>query len=176
VRRYLVSALALGAVICSASTVRAQTLGWPEATEALAQEKSKAQACVDLLKSVADAKVLAEVRPIYANAKATSDGVIAGLTTVLVKRAEPADLPHVRASLENAGMGLQQVCDAAAKAAQGRAGAKGPIDKIITDSIGPIIDALKSAVGGIWNYWAETRKIEREMILKQLSDAKWPDL
>ena len=175
-RRYLVSALAFGALICSASAVRAQTLGWPEATEALAQEKSKAQACVDLLKSIEDAKVLAEVRPIYADAKATSDGIIAGLTTVLIKRAKPADLPHVRSSLEKAGLGLQQVCDAAAKAAQGSTGAKGPIDQIITDSIGPIIDALKSAVGGIWNYWVETNKIEREMILKQLSDAKWPDL
>ena len=59
------------------------------------------------------------------------------------------------------GAGLQKVCDAAAKAAQA--------------AIGPIVDALKAAVGGIWSHWVENEKIEQQMILEQLRDAKWPD-
>ena len=147
------SSLHTAAVMVFASlsfAAQAQTLGWPEATEVLAREKSKAQACVDLIKSVADAKVLAEVKPVYADAKATSDGVIAGLTVVLAKRAEPADLPHVRDSLEKAGVGLQKLWPTPPpRPRENRQGYKGPIDKIVTDLIGPIIEALKSAVGGI---------------------------
>ncbi len=174
-RRILVRVLAFVALLGLALAAQAQTIGWPEATEALAQEKSKAQSCVDLLKSVADKKTLLEARAVYLDAKATSDGVIAGLSIVLVERGEPADLPKLQDSLEKSGAGLQKACDAAAKAARDSKGHKGAIDKIITDSIGPVIDALKSAVGAIWDHWVETKKIEREMILGQLNAAKWPD-
>ena len=72
---------------------QAQSIGWAEAIEALAQEKSKATACVDLLNSVADENVLAVVKPVYAEAKATSDGVIAGLSVILVESGKPGELP-----------------------------------------------------------------------------------
>lgn len=94
---------------------------------------------------------------------------------MLVEGGKPGDLPQIRDNLDKSGAGLQKVCDAAAKAAQASKGHKGFVDKFITDPIGPIIDALKSAVTGIFDYWKETKKIEREMILTQLRDAKWPD-
>jgi hypothetical protein len=174
-KRFSLQTVAVMIVASLSVAAQAQSIGWPEATNALAKEKSKAQACVDLLGSVADKKTRAEVEPVYLDARATSDGVIAGLSTLLVERGKPGDLPGFKDNLEKAGLGLQKVCDAAANAAQASTGKKGPIGEIITASIGPIVDALKSAVGGIFDYWKETKKIEREMILGQLRDAKWPE-
>jgi hypothetical protein len=169
----LVVALALAFL---SSFAVAKTVGWPEATDALAVEKSKADACVSLLKSVNDKPTLVAIAPVYRDAKGISDGLLAGLSTVVAQHGRPSNLPQLREKIEKSGFGLQKVCDAADASYRAASGGKGPVDEAVKAAIGPMIDALKAAVGGIFDYWKETDKAEREMILGQLRDAKWPEL
>ena len=169
-------ALAFTLAVIAASPACAQTVGWPEATDALATEKSKADACVSLLKSVNDKPTLVAIAPVYRNAKSTSDGLLTGLATVVAQHGKPSNLPQLRDKIEKSGLDLQKVCDAADAAYSASAGGKGPVDEAVKAAIGPVIDALTKAVGGIFDYWKETGKAERETILGQLREAKWPDL
>src|SRR5271166_4480693 len=100
--------------LCSVAAASEQTanMGWPETIERLTQERTQAQTCVTLLKPSGDTKAIATGRITYGAAKAEADGVIAGLTTTLVEGGKPESLPKVQASLENAGAGLKQICDA----------------------------------------------------------------
>ena len=141
----------------------------------LTQERTQAQACVNLLKSSGDKSTITEGRITYGAAKAAADGAIAGFMIALVEGGKPEDLPRIQANLERAGTGLQEVCDAAAKAARAAAGTKGLVDKIVTAAVGPVIDALKSAAAVLWTQHVEKDKLEREMIEGQLRAAKWPD-
>jgi hypothetical protein len=75
-------------------------LGWPDTIQGLAKEKSKAAACVALLKSAGDKKAITEGQLVYIDAKAMSDGVIAGLKTLVVQRGKPSDLPKLAESLD----------------------------------------------------------------------------
>jgi hypothetical protein len=159
----------------ASSEAQAQTAGWPDTIDLLAQERSQAEACVALMKDSADPPTIAEARIAYNAAKAAADGAIAGLTIALVQGYKPENLPRVQANLERAGTGLQEVCDAAAKAARSAAGARGPVDQIVTAAVAPAIDALKSATAALWSRHVENDKVEQEAIKTQLESAKWPD-
>ena len=154
---------------------QATTVGWPDTIDLLAQERTQAQACVNLLKSSGDKPTITEGQITYGSAKAAADGAIAGFMIALVEGGKPEDLPLIEANLEKAGAGLQEVCDAAAKAARVREGTKGFIDKLVTAAVGPVVDALKSAAAALWTRHVEKDKLEREMIEGQLQAAKWPD-
>jgi hypothetical protein len=171
-RKRLTALLAL-AVLASGSPAFA--LGWPDAIQALAKEKSKAAACVALLKSAGDKKAIAEGQFVYIDAKATSDGVIAGLKTLVAERGKPGDLSKLAESLDTSAAGLQKVCDAARSAAEAAAGAKGPVADIVKEATGPIVDVLKSAVGAIYGDWKDMQKIEQTELRESLQNAVWPD-
>jgi hypothetical protein len=171
--RKRVTALLALAVLASGSPAFA--LGWPDAIQALAKEKSKAAACVALLKSAGDKKAIAEGQFVYIDAKATSDGVIAGLKTLVVERGKPGDLSKLAESLDTSAAGLQKVCAAARSAAEAAAGAKGPVADIVKEATGPIVDVLKSAVGAIYGDWKDMQKIEQTELRESLQNAVWPD-
>ena len=171
-RKRLTTLLAL-AVLASGSPAFA--LGWPEAIQALAKEKSKAAACVALLKSAGDKKAIAGGQLVYIDAKATSDGVIAGLKTLVAERGKPGDLPKLTESLDTSAAGLQKVCDAARSAAETAAGAKGPVEDIVNEAIGPIVDIVKSSVGAIYGDWKDMQKIEQTELRESLQNAVWPE-
>jgi hypothetical protein len=171
-RKRLTALLAL-AVLAAGSPAFA--LGWPDAIQALAKEKSKAAACVALLKSAGDKKAIAEGQLVYIDAKATSDGVIAGLKTLVAERGEPGDLSKLAESLDTSAAGLQKVCDAARSAAEAAAGAKGPVTDIVKEAIGPIVDLVKSSVSAIYSDWKDIQKIEQTELREELQNAVWPD-
>jgi hypothetical protein len=162
-------------ILCIASTGAQTATGWPDTTRLLTREKSQAKTCVALLKSAGDRPTILEGQINYGNAKAASDGVIAGFETALVEGGKPQDFKTIQADLEAAGQGLQKVCDAAAKAARAAEGTKGVVDEAVTAAVKPLIDALVAAAGALWAHHVDMDKLEREMIEKQLDAAKWPD-
>jgi hypothetical protein len=166
---------ALSVLTVLASDSPAFALGWPEAIQALTEEKSKAAACVALLKSAGDKKAIAEGQLVYIDAKATSDGAIAGLKTLVAERGKPGDLPKLAERLDTSAAGLQKVCDAARSAAEAAAGAKGPVADIVKEAIGPIVDLVKSSVGAIYGDWKDMQKIEQTQLREALQNAAWPD-
>jgi hypothetical protein len=168
--------LTLIAVFSAASVAAQATFGWPDTVRLLTREKTKAKACAALLKSAADQPTIQQGGIDYEAARAASDGVIAGFTTALVEGGKPQDFKTIQADLEEAGAGLQKVCDAAVAAARAAKGTKGgPIAEVVTAAVEPLIRALKEAAGALWANHIEMAKLEREMIEKQLDAAKWPD-
>jgi hypothetical protein len=170
------SVLTLIAVFLVASVAAQATSGWPDTIRLLTREKTKAKACVALLKSAGDQSAIQQGAIDYEGARAASDGVIAGFTTALVVGGKPQDFKTIQADLEEAGAGLQKVCDAAVKAADAAKGTKGgPLADVVTAAVEPLIGALKEAAGALWANHIEMAKLEQEMIEKQLEAAKWPE-
>jgi hypothetical protein len=172
----IVSLAALWFVLATGAPAAAQsTTGWPDTIDLLAQERSQAETCAELLKSNGDKAAITAGRITYDAAKAKADGVIAGFTIALVEGGKPEELPKIEANLEKAGAGLQQVCDAAVKSASSAGGTKGVVEDIAKGAVGPLVDAIKSAAGALWTQHVEKDKLEVETIKTQLEAAKWPD-
>lgn len=172
----IVSLAALWFVLATCAPAAAQsTTGWPDTIDLLAQERSQAETCAELLKSNGDKAAITAGRITYDAAKAKADGVIAGFTIALVEGGKPEELPKIEANLEKAGAGLQQVCDAAVKSASSAGGTKGVVEDIAKGAVGPLVDAIKSAAGALWTQHVEKDKLEVETIKTQLEAAKWPD-
>lgn len=157
-------------VIVHPDALAAPTFGWPDTIDLLAQERSRAEACVDLLKASEDKAAIQQGRIAYVEAKAAADSVIAGLIVTLVQGSRPGNLPRIVADLEDLGVGLQEVCNDAIKAGGGRS--KGVIDEIARAPGEPALHALKSSAGALWT--RETSPLEIETIKAQLEAAEWP--
>ena len=148
-------------------------MGWPEVIERLAQERTRAEICVGLLKSRGDKAVVERAEATYGLAKADSDGVIAGLTTVLVEGGKPETLPSVRQSLESSGTGLKEICDAAVKTATPNT--RGLWDEIAKGPLEPLIKAISDGIAGLWGWKIGKDKLVLKTEKGQLEAAKWPD-
>jgi len=148
-------------------------MGWPEVIADLTKERSQAETCVGMIKSSSDAAAIASAKTIYSAAKAEMDGVIAGLTTVLVEGGKPDSLPTVRASLETSGKDLQMICDVADKTAPPHT--KGVWDEIAKAAVEPVVKAISDGVGALWARHVDKDKLEIETKRAQLEAAKWPD-
>ena len=165
----------LGVMLFLLAPALAQTsLNWPETIELLAQERTRAETCVETLKSSSDKRAVATDRLTYGAAKSQADGAIAGLKVALVHGGQPDALPMVLTRLKKAGAGLQEVCDAALKTASA-AGTKGLVEDILKAPIEPIVNAISSGVSALWTGHVEKDKLELE-IKGQLDAAKWPEL
>jgi hypothetical protein len=151
------------------------TVGWPDTIDLLKKERSQAEACVALLKDAGDKSTIAQGRTTYLQAKAASDGVIAGLEVALVQGYRPEKLTRIQSDLDAAGTGLQDVCDAAKKAASTAVGTKGLVSDIVKAAVEPVIGAIKDGVGTVWARHIEEDKAEKDSIKGQLEAAKWPD-
>ena len=168
-------AAVLAVMVFLLAPASAQTsLGWPETIDLLAQERTQAETCAATLKSNTDKTAVATGRLTYGAAKSQSDGVIAGLTVALVQGGKPDALPWALTSLEKAGAGLQEVCDAALKTASA-AGSRGLVEDILKAPIEPIVNAISSGVSALWTGHVEKDKLELETIKGQLEAARWPD-
>ncbi len=150
-------------------------VGWPQTIELLTQERSQAENCVELLKSSGDKAAIANGRFTYGAARAQTDGVIAGLTTMLIEGGKPESLPTVQTDLEKAGSALQEICDAAVKAASTPEGTKGVVDELAKGAIEPVVSAISSGVGALWTRHVALGALELQTIKAQLEAAKWPD-
>ena len=159
----------------AAVSVHAQpTVGWPETVDKLNEQRSQAEACLELLKDSGDKSAIRNGRIAYGAAKSASDGVIAGFTVGLVEGYKPEKLPPLQANLDRAGKGLMDVCDAAVNAAP-PSGTKGVVEDLAKGAIEPLVDALKAAAGGLWGQHVKMEELEVETIKGQLEAAKWPD-
>lgn len=151
------------------------TVGWPETVDRLNEQRSQAEACLELLKDSGDAVAIRKGRMAYGAGKSASDGVIAGFTVELVEGYKPEKLPPLQANLERAGKGLKEVCDAAVSAASAAGGSKGIVEDLAKGAVEPVVAGLKDGAGALWARHVEEDKLEIETIKGQLEAAKWPD-
>jgi hypothetical protein len=125
-----------------------------------------------VLKSNGDKAAVASAQLTYGMAEGEMDGIIAGLTTALVHGGDPNSLPTARASLETAGKGLKEICDAAVKSVTPNT--KGLWEEIAKGAVEPLIKAISDGVGALWTRHVEKDTLELETKKSQLEDAKWP--
>jgi hypothetical protein len=105
VNRIVLIALASACILPTGICAAQETLGWPDVIARLTSARTQATACVQVLKSNGDKATLAKVQLTYGMAEGEMNGVIAGLTTVLVQGGNPDSLTTARTSLEIAGRG-----------------------------------------------------------------------
>jgi hypothetical protein len=157
------------AALCMAQT---RPMGWPGVIGLLAKAKTQATTCVQVLKANGDKSSVAKGQLTYGMAEGEMDGVIAGLTTALVQGGNPDSLPTARASLETAGKGLKEICDAAVKTITPNT--KGVWEELAKGPIEPLIKAISDGVGALWTRHVEKDDLEIETKKTQLEAAKWP--
>ena len=155
------------ATLCMAQA----TLGWPEVISLLAKARTQATTCVEVLKSSGDKAALASARLTYGMAEGEMDGVIAGLTTAIVEGGSPDSLPTARTSIETAGKGLKEICDAAVKTIAPNT--KGVWEEIAKGAVEPLMKAISDGVGALWTNRVEKDKLELQTKKAQLEAAKW---
>ncbi len=160
--------LVIPTTLCAAEA----TLGWPEVIGLLAKARTQATTCVQVLKSDGDKASLSSAQLTYGMAEGEMDGVIAGLTTALVQGGDPSSLPTTRTSLETAGKGLKQICDAAVKTVSPNT--KGVWEELARGAVEPLIKAISDGVGALWTRHVEKDKLEIETKKAQLEAGKWP--
>jgi hypothetical protein len=148
-------------------------LGWPEVIGLLTKARTQATTCVQVLKSNGDKAAIANAQFTYGMAAGEIDDVIAGLTTALVEGGAPDSLPTARTSLETAGKGLKEICDAAVKTVAPNT--KGVWEEIAKGAVEPLIKAISEGVGALWTRHVEKDTLEIETKRTQLEAAKWPN-
>jgi hypothetical protein len=156
------------ASICAAQA----TLGWPEVIALLTKARTQATTCVEVLKSSGDKAALASARETYGMAEAEMDGVIAGLTTVLVEGGNPSRLPTLRTSLETSEKDLKEICDAAVKTITPNT--KGVWEEVAKGAVEPLFKTISDGVGALWTRHVDKDELELETKKSQLEAAKWP--
>ena len=165
--------LVLLASIVSATPCIAETnLGWPEVIALLAKAKTQAITCVQVLKSNGEKAAIASAQLTYGMAEGEMDGIIAGLATALFQGGDPSSLPTARTSLETAGKGLKEICDAAVKTVT--PSTKGVWEEIAKGAVDPLFKTISDGVGGLWTHHVETDTLDRETKKSALEAAKWP--
>jgi hypothetical protein len=164
----MILASIVAASLCSAQAA----LGWPEVIALLTKAKTQATTCVQVLKSNGDKASVTRAQLTYGMAEGEMDGIIARLTTALVQGGDPNSLPTARTSLENAGQGLKQICDAAVKTVTPNT--NGVWEEIAKGAVEPLFKTISDGVSVLWTHHVEKDKLELETKKSQLEAAKWP--
>jgi hypothetical protein len=148
------------------------SLGWPEVIALLAKARTQATTCVQVLESNGDKPSIATAQLTYGMAEGEMDGLIAGLTIALVQGGEPSSLPTAQASLETAGKGMKEICDAAVKTVTPNT--KGVWEEIAKGAVEPLFKAISDGVGALWTRHVDKDRLALETKKSQLEAAKWP--
>jgi hypothetical protein len=125
-----------------------------------------------VLKANGDKPSIASAQLTYGMAEGEMDGIIAGLTTALFQRGDPSSLPNARTSLETAGQGLKEICDAAVRTVTPNT--KGVWEEIAKGAVEPLFKTISDGVGALWTRHVERDTLELETKKTQLEAAKWP--
>jgi hypothetical protein len=166
----------LGLLACTPPGIsQAAGIGWPEAVSRLAEERSKAEICVALLKGHGDKEQISHGRLAYGTAKADFDAVIAGLVTALAEGGNPESLPSLNGKLERGASGLGEFCRAVADLVPSTPGRKDILVEMVKAAIEPIVKALSEGVGALYTDHRKDDALTRQTIQTQLEAAKWPD-
>jgi hypothetical protein len=153
----------------------ADDIGWPEAVDRLAGEKSKALTCAALLKKYGGTHQISQGELAYGEAKANFDGVIAGLITALGEGENPKSLPSLETELEHGAAGLKAFCQPVSNVVPKSSGHKDWVTDLATGGLQPVIDALKEGVGALYNDHRKDDALVKETIKTQLEASRWPD-
>jgi len=151
-------------------------IGWPEAVDRLARERSKAETCARGLKAYGDEQKISQGQLAYGDAKAIFDGVIAGLITALTEGGNPKSLTSLETDLEHGASDLGKFCKTVNDLLPtSSSGQKDVIAGIVKNAIQPVIDALSEAVAALYNNHRKDDALTIETIKTQLEAAKWPN-
>jgi hypothetical protein len=164
--------IVLASIVAPSLCAAQAALGWPEVIALLAKAKTQATTCVQVLKSNGDKSSVARAQLTYGMAEGEMEGIIAGLTIALVEGGDPSSLPTAQASLETAGMGLKEICDAAVKTVTPNT--KGVWEEIAKGAVEPLFKTISDGVGALWTRHVEKDTLERETKKFALEAAKWP--
>jgi hypothetical protein len=162
-------------VPASSEITRAANIGWPEAVSRLAEQRSKAETCVAVLKEHGDTAQIERGRLDYTTAKGNFDAVIAGLITVLAEGGAPQTLPNLQTELQEGASGLSGFCKTVAALLPNASGQKGIVGDIVRATVGPTITMLSAAVSTLYQDHRKDNALTRGTIRTQLEAVKWPD-
>jgi hypothetical protein len=177
-QRGLILLLLIFFLLNSVGGSRSAEVTWPEAVSALAGGKSKAEACVALLKRYGTGPQIANGQLSYTNAKSDSDAVIAGLSTTLATGNTATDLQFLQAKINSGLSQLGQFCDTVkALLPAESSGEKGGVAdalSIAKEAIGPLLKAATDGVAALYNNYRNDKEQVRKGIQLQLESARWP--
>jgi hypothetical protein len=180
--RFLVITSGAALFLFPPQTTASQEVGYRDAVDQLAQEKTLAESCASILKTFADDDPMARIQGqrLYARAKADVDGLIALLVVDLAEDRSPADVPELRQRLETVPRQRQTLCehvDAAVGAklrAQGE-GARNFWVDMLTAGIGDAVGSLIEAGVDIWQEYRRADEVRRQTIASQIEATRWRD-
>jgi hypothetical protein len=153
------------------------TISWPDAVAKISGERAKAETCVALMKKYGDDAQRARGQLTYADAKADSDAVIAGLITALSAGQTPASLSSLQAKLTGGVSGLVEFCGTASNLLPKTAG---QTERDVMVDIGKLIPfeqllkILSDGVSALYNNHRNDDVLTRRTIQTQLEAARWP--
>ena len=147
------------------------TVGWPAVIGYLSKERTQAETCVGVIKSGGDKVAIDRAKQTYIMGQAEMDGVIAGLMTAAIQGGNPDSLLGLRESLEAAGKGLQEICNAAIK---GGGSGDAVFGEIVKAAQEPATGAISAGIGGLWAQHVEKDALVLETVKIALGAARWP--
>ena len=171
-----VAFLALLALLVTTGSATSQpaTISWPDAVSKISGERAKAETCVALMKKYGDGAQIARGQLTYANAKADSDALIAGLITALSAGQTPESLSSLQAKLSSGISGLAEFCGSVADLLPSTVGQKGVIEDIAKASILPLLKMVSEGVSALYSNHRNDGALTRRTIQTQLEAARWP--
>ena len=153
------------------------TISWPDAVGQIAGERAKAETCVALMKKYGNDAQKARGEITYANAKADSDAVIAGLIAALSAGQAPASLSSLEDKLSSGVSGLVEFCGTVSKLVPKTAGQTdkgGMIEIARMIPFDQLLKMLSDGVSALYNNHHSDDALTRRTIQTQLEAARWP--
>ena len=153
---------------------------WAEAVAQVAGVRTKAETSAALLKKFGDSGHLAHGQLIYADAKAETDAVIAGLIVAVSAQGKPESLPSLQERVTRAATGLAKLRKLAESQLPGLEAKTFSLDDILKGAglkgaIEPLQKASSAAVATLYNDHRADKEQTRKTIQTQLEAARWPD-
>jgi hypothetical protein len=150
-------------------------IGWQEATARLTAEKGRAETAAKLVKRFGDARDQAMGELAYAEGKAATDALLAGLTVALAGGEAPESLESLQARLAQAVNARDTLTDMARRLIDAGGGFKAVEWAAVLDVATNLLPTLKAAVVALWNRREERDALLRQTITTQLDAARWAD-
>ena len=148
-------------VDCSGDPCSAQApLGWPEVIALLTKARTQATTCVQVLKSSGDKASIGKGAAHLWHGRGRDGRRHCRADDGARPRRRPEQPANGSASLETAGKGLKEICDAAVKTITPNT--KGVWEEIAKGAVEPLIKAISDGVGALWTRHVEKDKLEIE--------------